>query len=617
MTLSGIFCNLARFNPMKAVLYYNFRDEMEDIAVTMLDAATNHTQQPLIITDKLLATALDKNQKKVIGHTKMQDYLALQWCGSRSFSFQTLLYAIWLISVYCIKLTLAPFVIPIAAVLYGRDFRKLVWRRLFVCTPSIARYATTTLVYLAFVSVIMYDSVSTAGLRDPRHFLVSDYVMTVFLAGFLLNGVCKLTSSGPATYFCKVKNLMDISVIVLFAINYTIRFHNKIVYHDTDLRDTIDSISLSHRVASLAYALGSLLAVLRVLGYLQIIYSIGPILTSFRKITAATTSFIFILLVFLIAFAVALTNVYAANSYSLSLDIVHDCLHQSNTTKPFIQNALSPPAAITGCIQYAMELADPPLRPAVAADVIKSAVNLVWATFGLIETDDYKSYNKIETTIGQFLLAMWLVSAIIILTNMLVAMITNIFDKVQDNADLEWKFTQAEVIWETVTVPSVQPPFNIPYYVAMTLGYLITLCPLCHCTRKIHNIESEVSDDPLASSINSNLSLWEAYQSEIKKRKQSEPVTKKKLERLQDKLIQEIQSIKRESRAAYSRNTTSSDSGCSTDQLDSDVFTLSTGQDISHTVEHMQMYLEKLSEDINKVKMQLLMTEIRKTPVPV
>ena len=65
MTLSSIFCNLARFNPMKAVLYYNFRDEMEDIAVTMLDAATNHTQQPLIITDKLLATALDKNQKKV------------------------------------------------------------------------------------------------------------------------------------------------------------------------------------------------------------------------------------------------------------------------------------------------------------------------------------------------------------------------------------------------------------------------------------------------------------------------------------------------------------------------------------------------------------------------
>ena len=237
-----------------------------------------------------------------------------------------------------------------------------------MCTPSVARYATATLVYLAFVSVIMYDSVSTAGLRDPRHFLVSDYVMTVFLAGFLLNGVCKLTSSGPATYFCKVKNLMDISVIVLFAINYTIRFHNKIVYHDTDLRDTIDSISLSHRVASLAYALGSLLAVLRVLGYLQIIYSIGPILTSFRKITAATTSFIFILLVFLIAFAVALTNVYAANSYSLSLDIVHDCLHQSNTTKPFIQNALSPPAAITGCIQYAMELADPPLRPAVAAE---------------------------------------------------------------------------------------------------------------------------------------------------------------------------------------------------------------------------------------------------------
>lgn len=69
MRLSGMLRQLARLNPTQALKYRSLGDEMEDMALTMLNlnlvAATNHTQQ-VPVTDELLFTALDNNQKKVI-----------------------------------------------------------------------------------------------------------------------------------------------------------------------------------------------------------------------------------------------------------------------------------------------------------------------------------------------------------------------------------------------------------------------------------------------------------------------------------------------------------------------------------------------------------------------
>jgi hypothetical protein len=48
----------------------------------------------------------------------------------------------------------------------------------------------------------------------------------------------------------------------------------------------------------------------------------------------------------------------------------------------------------------------------------------MWAMFGLIDTNDYDSYNQPETALGLLVLALWLTSSIIILTNMLVRQIS-------------------------------------------------------------------------------------------------------------------------------------------------------------------------------------------------
>ena len=56
---------------------------------------------------------------------------------------------------------------------------------------------------------------------------------------------------------------------------------------------------------------------------------------------------------------------------------------------------------------------------------------LFWALFGLIELDSFEAESDTETAVGTALLALWLVLAVIVLLNMLIALISNAFQRVQ------------------------------------------------------------------------------------------------------------------------------------------------------------------------------------------
>ena len=58
---------------------------------------------------------------------------------------------------------------------------------------------------------------------------------------------------------------------------------------------------------------------------------------------------------------------------------------------------------------------------------------LFWALFGLIELESFKAERGAETSVGMTLLALWLVLAVIVLLNMLIALISNAFQRVQVN----------------------------------------------------------------------------------------------------------------------------------------------------------------------------------------
>ncbi|PRD19179.1 UNVERIFIED_CONTAM: trp-1 [Trichonephila clavipes] len=111
---------------------------------------------------------------------------------------------------------------------------------------------------------------------------------------------------------------------------------------------------------------------------------------------------------------------------------------------------------------------------------------LFWSLFGISSP---KSTDLVEDdffieTVGQGLFMSYHVTAIVVLINMLIAMMTKSFQVIEDHADREWKFARSK-LWmgyfdEGSTLP---PPFNliispkaICYFIVGSKSLLFKLC---------------------------------------------------------------------------------------------------------------------------------------------
>nr|KAG5692054.1 hypothetical protein BaRGS_021486 [Batillaria attramentaria] len=65
-------------------------------------------------------------------------------------------------------------------------------------------------------------------------------------------------------------------------------------------------------------------------------------------------------------------------------------------------------------------------------------------------------------TVGRYLYGVYVFASMIVLLNLLIAVMSNTFNEVQDERDVEWKFARTE-LWLTFIEPGtpVPPPFNV------------------------------------------------------------------------------------------------------------------------------------------------------------
>ncbi|GFX84941.1 transient-receptor-potential-like protein [Trichonephila clavipes] len=121
-----------------------------------------------------------------------------------------------------------------------------------------------------------------------------------------------------------------------------------------------------------------------------------------------------------------------------------------------------------------------------AVKIGNTFATLFWSLFGISSP---KSTDLVEDdffieTVGQGLFMSYHVTAIVVLINMLIAMMTKSFQVIEDHADREWKFARSK-LWmgyfdEGSTLP---PPFNliispkaICYFIVGSKSLLFKLC---------------------------------------------------------------------------------------------------------------------------------------------
>ena len=99
---------------------------------------------------------------------------------------------------------------------------------------------------------------------------------------------------------------------------------------------------------------------------------------------------------------------------------------------------------------------------AIASDgpVEKTIAGSLWAMYGEFYTDYFIEYSGM---LGEVLLWIFALVSNVLLVNLLIAMMSETYQKIKDKADVEWKFGRVNSVLEAVerTHP-VPPPFSVP-----------------------------------------------------------------------------------------------------------------------------------------------------------
>ncbi|XP_070556407.1 short transient receptor potential channel 7-like isoform X2 [Ptychodera flava] len=172
---------------------------------------------------------------------------------------------------------------------------------------------------------------------------------------------------------------------------------------------------------------------------------IGPMQISFGRMGEDIMKFMAIFILVLIAFSVGLHQLYHFSTYLLKLQ---ECAA----------------AGSVACSDSPMSL-------------FKAIMALFWTLFGLSDMNAFKTDNDHWFTdmLGFSLYAAYNLVAIVVLLNILIAMMSNTYTRIEEDADTHWKFSRAR-LWISFydTSTALSAPFNL-------LPSMSSLSKLCKC----------------------------------------------------------------------------------------------------------------------------------------
>uniref|UniRef100_A0A8C8RMX5 Transient receptor ion channel domain-containing protein n=1 Tax=Pelusios castaneus TaxID=367368 RepID=A0A8C8RMX5_9SAUR len=373
-----------------------------------------------------LRLAVNYNQKKqFVAHPICQQVLSSIWCGGLSGwrGSNTL----WKLFVSC-SIFLA---MPLLSLLYWIAPKSQVGKMLKIPVIKFLLHSASYLWFLIFLlveSMVLENKHETFLARNQT--VWENSLHMVWVAGFFWHECKELWIEGLRGYLLDWWNFLDIVILSLYLASFALRMLVAVRGH-LHCRNAPSSpecyyFTTAGRhewhpedpqfVAEVLFAVTSMLSFTRLTYILPAHESLGTLQISIGKMIDDMIRFMFILMIILTAFLCGLNNIYVYYQESKRLG-------RFNETFPF----------------------------------------LFWTMFGMEEHNvvDMSQYLVAEF-VGRALYGIFTIVMVIVLLNMLVAMITNSFQKIEDDADVEWKFARSKLYLtyfrEGLTLPV---PFNV------------------------------------------------------------------------------------------------------------------------------------------------------------
>uniref|UniRef100_A0A3B3Y1F3 Transient receptor ion channel domain-containing protein n=1 Tax=Poecilia mexicana TaxID=48701 RepID=A0A3B3Y1F3_9TELE len=413
-----------------------------------------------------LRLAVNYSQKQFVAHPICQQVLSSIWCGNL---------AGWRGSrtVWKLLVSVGIFLtMPFLCLVYWIAPKSKAGKMIRI---PVIKFLLHSASYLWFLITLLGESITMEMYRDKfasrqQNILHSSFHM-VWVVGFFWYECKEVWIEGLRSYFLDWWNCLDMMVLSMylasFALRVLIMLKGHFLCHDQSNSDECIYFTQTVRddwrqedpqlISEVLFAVTSMLSFTRLAYILPAHESLGTLQISIGKMIDDMMRFMFILMIIGTAFLCGINNVYVPY-------VISPHLGRFNETFNF----------------------------------------LFWTMFGVANQDyvDMPQFVLAEF-VGRILYGIFTLVIVIVLLNMLIAMITNSFQKIEDDADVEWKFARSKLYLsyfrEGLTMPV---PFNIipsPKAVFYVLrGIFKRLCCCC-------NFNSEQKYPPIASMVRDNL----------------------------------------------------------------------------------------------------------------
>ncbi|KAK7925572.1 hypothetical protein WMY93_007882 [Mugilogobius chulae] len=378
-----------------------------------------------------LRLAVNYNQKQFVAHPICQQVLSSIWCGNL---------AGWRGSRTAWKLFVSVGIfltMPLLCLVYWIAPKSKVGKILKI---PVIKFLLHSASYLWFLITLLGESITMEMYRDKfasrqQNILHSSFHM-VWVVGFFWYECKEVWIEGLRSYFLDWWNCLDMMVLSMylasFALRVVIMLKGYFLCLDHNQSDECIYFTQTVRDDGTRRTHSSFRRCSHEsLGTLQI--SIGKMIDDMMR-------FMFILMIIGTAFLCGINNIYVPYVISPHLGRFNETFHF-----------------------------------------------LFWTMFGVANQDyvDMPEFVLAEF-VGRILYGIFTLVIVIVLLNMLIAMITNSFQKIEDDADVEWKFARSKLYLsyfrEGLTMPV---PFNIipspKAFFYILRGIFRRLCCCCTC----------------------------------------------------------------------------------------------------------------------------------------
>ncbi|CAL1261675.1 unnamed protein product [Larinioides sclopetarius] len=445
--LERLSCNL----PEHQKEYKELSHKCSNFAADLLDECRTTEEVKTLLSQRLgcpdsrpemlnrFVTAVHYGQKQFVTHPNCQQVLRSIWVeGLPWYSWTTRMRVL-----HVVKHSL---LMPIICVAYAFAPKA---KKLEALNIPINRFIYFTSSYCGFLLLLLMTLLCDRFSGSVQA-LVTESLVGLWILGFFLdillkcwNGCNRGIGSWYKTYsYDFIMSLLFVISELIFVMNLTGELSGPKDRREMSGYDPV-------LVGDAIYAIASIMAFCRLIIWCKLNCQLGPLTVSFKHMLGDVARFFVLFAVIVISFSIGMNSIYKYYQNSEQCSRGGDYYHHGNEFQTLFQ----------------------------------TGNNLFWAIFGKGEphfADIYNCQNKTNgkvsmdeiitdenrhyftEAVGYGMWGMYHFIACLVILNMLIGMMAESYQRVQENADMEWKFA-CSTLWLSVFDISclVPPPFNL------------------------------------------------------------------------------------------------------------------------------------------------------------